>query len=400
MSVAEKFTKKFGANLSESLGARTQPLNAAPKKSVAAASPDDGRTRAREAGFMEVERIVPDPNQPRKEFDAEALDHLAESLKRHGQLLPLRVRWSEELAKWVIISGERRYQAAKRAGLKTLSCVFVDRPLTDAEILQEQIIENLLREDLKPIEQAKAYKSLMDTQGWNGAQVAEALNVSKATISRVLALLKLPDDIQDQIEQGAIPATAGYELTKLPTDAARREMAGRIVGESLNRRDAIDAVREVVDRAETPVVARPSALSATVAGPVPEFRGETTETQIPTEELAQPATILTGEFRGETRAAGKTTAPETVSPASAEALGGPPAAEVVESTPEVVPAKKKPGKPRTGTKERAYRVDGARVVITFSKKVPSADEVIAALEQALEKAREAAEGQSAERSAA
>jgi ParB family chromosome partitioning protein len=388
MSVAEKFTKKFGANLSESLGARTQPLSVAPKKTVATASPDDGRTRAREAGFMEVERIVPDPNQPRKEFDAEALDQLAESLKRHGQLLPLRVRWSEELAKWVIISGERRYQAAKRAGLKTLSCVFVDRPLTDAEILQEQIIENLLREDLKPIEQAKAYKSLMDTQGWNGAQVAEALNVSKATISRVLALLKLPDDIQDQIEQGAIPATAGYELTKLPTDAAQREMAGRIVGESLNRRDAIDAVREAVDRAEAPVVTRPTL--------VPEFRGETPAAQIPTKELAQPATILTGEFRGETPA----TILEPGSTASAEALEGPPAAEVVESTPEVVPVKKKPGKPRTGTKERAYRVDGARVVITFSKKVPNADEVIAALEQALEKAREAVEGQSAERSAA
>lgn len=395
-TAAEKLTKKFGANLSESLGVRTPAASAAPAASsgrtVAAASPDDGRTRAREAGFMEIERIVPDPNQPRKEFDAEGLDNLAESLKRHGQLLPVRVRWSEELAKWVLISGERRYQAAKRAGLKTLSCVFVDRPLSDAEVLQEQIIENLLREDLKPIEQARAYKSLMDTQGWNGAQVAEALNVSKATVTRVLALLKLPSDIQDQVEQGGIPASAGYELTKLPTEAARREVAERIVREGLRRQDAVDVVREVADRLEAAPPVRPAPAPATALATATVQPRAVPEAA----PVAQPQQIRGNELHGVTPAEGAapvitpvTTAEASPRASTETALEGPPANAAAETMPEAVPVKKKPGKPRTGTKERAYRVDGARVVVTFAKKVPSPEEVVAALEQALEKAREA-----------
>jgi ParB family transcriptional regulator, chromosome partitioning protein len=119
-------------------------------------SPDDGRTRAREAGHMEIDRIVPDPDrQSRKEFSEESIGRLAGSLTKHGPLQPLRVRWDGGLGRWVIIAGERRYHAAVQAGLKTVACIFVDGELTPGEILQEQLIENLLREGLVPVEEAR-----------------------------------------------------------------------------------------------------------------------------------------------------------------------------------------------------------------------------------------------------
>ncbi len=379
MGIADKLQKKFGGNLGESLGVRNTA--SAPVKVVSApatVSPDEGRTRAREAGHLEIERIVPDPNQPRKEFDADALDRLAASLKRHGQLLPVRVRWDATLEKWVIISGERRYQAAKRAGMKTLACVFVDRALTDGEILQEQIVENLLREDLKPIEQAKAYSALMEMNHWNGAQLAEALHVSKATISRMLALLKLPEEIKTQVDKGQIPATAAYEVAKLPTVEAQHTMAKRIVAEGFTRRDAIEVIRTEV---EPVVMPAPAPVE-----PAREFRGETrgAENAPVSEELTTP------EFRRET--------PEQISelatqPATTTAQV---AVKAVESAP---PASakaqpRKPGKPRSGTKERTFRVEGARVVVNF-KRVPTAAEIVTALESAIVQARAEATGREA-----
>lgn len=385
MSVAERLTKKFGANLSESLGVRTHAPAAPGPQAVATVSPDDGRARQREAGLMEIDRIVPDPNQPRKEFDPDALARLAESLKRHGQLLPVRVRWTQDLGKWVIISGERRYQAAKRAGLTMLACIFVDRPLTPAELLQEQIVENMLREDLKPVEQAQAYKTLMEIQGWNGAQLADALHVSKATVSRVLALLKLPDDVRQQVDRGEIPATAAYEVAKLPTEDARREMARRIVSEEFTRKEAVEAVRERVDRLEAEQVAPPEVTTATpriaqAAGPAEsvssglEFRGETPELVAPA-AVEQPVGDGAGEGSGRE---------PTLRP-----LDAPQGDDLPAVAPTPAPAKKKPGRPRSGSKEASFRVDGAKVVVSFARKVPDAEEVVAALEQALAKARQA-----------
>jgi len=98
-----------------------------------------------------------------------------------GQLAPIRVRWSDELGKWVIIAGERRWRATKLAGLPTIECYFHAGELSRAETLEQQLIENLLREDLKPIEEAKAFQSLMNLNGWNGKQVAQTLHVPPPT---------------------------------------------------------------------------------------------------------------------------------------------------------------------------------------------------------------------------
>lgn len=245
MSRAEKLASRLAGNMKESLGVRlvaSGPQAAEGSGGIPTASPEDGRTRDRLAGHMEIDRIIPDPDQPRKHFSEEAIAQLAASLKRTGQLQPIRVRWSEGHGKWIIISGERRYRAAMQAGLKTVSCAFTDKPLTESEIRQESLIENLLREDLRPIEAANGYQQLMDLNSWTMQQVAEALNVSKGAVSKALSLLKLPEDIQEQVEQGVISPSSGYEVSRLKDEEAQRELAVRIVSEGLKRDDAGAAV--------------------------------------------------------------------------------------------------------------------------------------------------------------
>jgi ParB family chromosome partitioning protein len=262
---AESLQRRFGQNLSESLGVRAPsggsigppPPMGFPRET----SPDDGRTRARDAGHMEIDRIVPDPDQPRKEFSDDAIDRLAASLLKHGQLMPIRVRWDPAIGKWLVISGERRYRAALRAGLKTVACVFADDGLSPSEILQEQIIENLLREDLRPIEQARAYRQLMDLHGWTAKELSGELHVSQGAISKSLSLLTLPAELQGQVDDGAIPATAAYEVAKVEDRAVQREIARRIVDEDLTRDAAAEVVREA------------SGKPARIGGPKAKGRG-------------------------------------------------------------------------------------------------------------------------------
>ena len=248
---AESLQRRFGQNLSESLGVRAggggiglASVDVFPRET----SPDDGRTRARDAGHMEIDRIVADPDQPRKEFSDDAIERLAASLLKHGQLMPIRVRWNPTIGKWVVISGERRFRAATRAGLKTVACVFADDGLSPSEILQEQIVENLLREDLKPIEQARAYRQLMDLHGWTAKELSGELQVSQGAVSKSLSLLTLPADLQEKVDEGSIPATAAYEVAKVEDKDVQREIARRIIDEDLTRDAAAEVVREAAGK--------------------------------------------------------------------------------------------------------------------------------------------------------
>jgi ParB family chromosome partitioning protein len=250
-SRAQRLTERLAGNMNESLGVRVVPTpqsDSTSAKAIPSTSPEDGRSRDRMAGHMEIERIVPDPEQPRKFFSEESISQLAASLKKTGQLQPIRVRWNASLEKWVIISGERRYRAAIQAGFKTLACQFCEKPLTEAEILQESLIENLLREDLRPIEAAQGYQQLLTMNSWTIQQVADALNLSKGAISKALSLLKLPEDIQSQIETGSISASAGYEVSRMKDEESQRELAARIVNEGLKR----DETGEMVGKTARP----------------------------------------------------------------------------------------------------------------------------------------------------
>ena len=162
--------------------------------------------KSKNAIEVPLDKIVPDPDQPREEFEPESLERLAESLKTRGQLQPIRVRWDEAQGKYVLICGERRWRAARIAGIATMSCVVSEGPIDAGELLALQLVENCLREDLRPIEQAKAFKSLMDRNGWSGNQAAKALGIAQPTVVRALALLDLPEPVQDQVEQGTLAA--------------------------------------------------------------------------------------------------------------------------------------------------------------------------------------------------
>lgn len=257
---SETIQRRFGQNLSESLGVRSggpglPPLPRSPAAEIPREiGPDDGRTRAREAGHMELSRIIADPDQPRKEFDDDAVDRLSKSLLKHGQLMPIRVRWNPPAGKWVVISGERRYRAALRAGLKSVACIFAEDGLSPSEILQEQIVENLLREDLKPVEQARAYRQLMEMHGWSAKDLAGELQVSQGTVSKSLALLTLPEDLQAEVDRGQIAAATAYQVAKVVDPEVQRDVVRRVVEEKLTRDEVSEVVREAAD---PPAAGRP-----------------------------------------------------------------------------------------------------------------------------------------------
>jgi ParB family transcriptional regulator, chromosome partitioning protein len=206
--------KRMNDHLDESIGLRRSELR--PQLSPIAATRDIGRRTNRAFGQLEIDRVQPDPDQPRTEFDSEALEQLAASLRTKGQLAPIRVRWSEEYSTWLIISGERRWRAAQQAGLKTIDCYFQEGELSSTQILEEQLIENLLRVDLRPIEEAVSFEKLMTVNDWTAKDLASALSISPTRVSRALALLKLPHELRVRVEDGELSARAGYELSKLP----------------------------------------------------------------------------------------------------------------------------------------------------------------------------------------
>jgi ParB family chromosome partitioning protein len=184
-----------------------------------------GRTQLREACLIRLDRIEPDPNQARSEFDADSLDRLASSLKQRGLLQPIRVRWDETKDRYVVVIGERRWRAAQRAGLESIACIVVPGTATPEQILEDQLIENCLREDLKPIEQARAYQSLMQRLGISQRALAEKLAISQGQIMQSLKLLELPEAIRASIDEGTLAPSIGYEITKVADPDEQIELA-------------------------------------------------------------------------------------------------------------------------------------------------------------------------------
>ncbi len=228
--------------LNESLGLRTTELR--PKLSPVPDARDIGRRPLKGFGRIDIQQVMPDPQQPRTEFDEAAITSLADNIKSKGQLHPIHVCWSDDSRKWTIISGERRWRAAKQAGLSTVDCYFHEQSLSAGQVLELQLIENLLREDLRPIEQAEAFHSLMELNQWNGKQLAESLRIPTSTVSRSLALLSLPSDVQQQVNTGQIAARTAYELSRLTNEEDRRQLATQSATGNLTNSEAAIAVRQ------------------------------------------------------------------------------------------------------------------------------------------------------------
>lgn len=200
------FMGKFGAKLEEDVAGHrdTEP---------AAGSPIEGRSRMKNAARLRLDVIDVDP-QHREEFTEDSIARMASSLDVHGQLQPIRVRFDEARGRYVLIAGERRLRAMKLANWEEVDVVVADGDLSEKDILVQQIIENLQREDLKPIERANAFKSLLDQHGWEQKQLAAELCVSEGTVSNALKLLKLDADTQAKVDAGEIRATVAISSAR------------------------------------------------------------------------------------------------------------------------------------------------------------------------------------------
>lgn len=252
MSKLEELMRSSRGIASESMG-RHQPAGPmhGASQPLAAAVPDrlQGVARSKNAAEIPIDKIDRDPEQPREEFDPEALARLAESLRQRGQIQPIRVRWDEGRGGYVIVCGERRWRAARMAGMATMSCVIMDGPVTPAELRSLQLVENLVREDLRPVEQAKAFRAIMDLNGWSTHDVARELAVDQSSVVRALKLLDLPPTVQEQVEQGTLPPATAYEVSKLDDPEEQAALAGRVVAEGLSRAETVEAVRRATKRA-------------------------------------------------------------------------------------------------------------------------------------------------------
>ena len=168
--------------------------------------------RGDEGGAVElsINELEPNRNQPRKSFNDEAMSELADSIAQHGVLQPLLVRPLLS-GGYQIVAGERRWRASRMAGLTTVPALI--RELTDSEVMQIALIENLQREDLKPLEEAQGYQALIDEHGFTQDEISKTVGKSRPAVTNALRLLNLPEDIRSMLERGEL--TAGHARTLL-----------------------------------------------------------------------------------------------------------------------------------------------------------------------------------------
>lgn len=190
--------------------------------------------------LLPIEQIVPNPDQPRRSFTPEALQELADSLKSRGVLQPLIVRpHPNEADLYQIVAGERRWRAAQIAHLHELPVII--REFDDSEVLEVAIIENIQRSDLNAMEEAAAFRQLMDRFGHTQEKLATALNKSRSHIANLLRLLTLPDTVQALVKEGKL--TAGHARA-LINAANPAELARKVIDKNLSVRETEALARE------------------------------------------------------------------------------------------------------------------------------------------------------------
>ena len=191
---------------------------------------------------IEIGKIKPNPNQPRKNFDSEALNELASSIKMHGIVQPIVVNDMGD-GSYMIIAGERRWRAANICGLKTVPAVV--RNYTDKQVKEISIIENLQREDLNPIEAAKAIKELMDEYGLTQEVVADRIGKSRSSIANTLRLLSLYPDVLKMVEDGKLSAGHARCLVVIEDKNQQIKLAQLTVNKNLSVRELEKAVKNL-----------------------------------------------------------------------------------------------------------------------------------------------------------
>jgi ParB family chromosome partitioning protein len=191
---------------------------------------------------IETDKIVPNPYQPRKQFDEEKLNELVKSIKNQGIIQPIIVTKNKEKNVYTIVVGERRWRAAKIAGLKTIPAIVKD--MSDKQIIEAALIENIQREELNPIELALAYKKLMEEFKYTQEELSEIVSKSRSSVANTLRLLKLPEEIQEAIKTNKITEGHGRALLAIEDDKKRMELFRRMLNEKVTVREAEKKVKQ------------------------------------------------------------------------------------------------------------------------------------------------------------
>ncbi len=186
---------------------------------------------------IDIDKIIANPNQPRKEFAPEALNDLAESIKAKGVLQPILVRpIAARKGSYELVAGERRLRASKLAGLKEMPALV--KEMTDLESMAIALIENLQREDLNPIEEAKGFQELITKFGLSQEQLAGQVGKSRSALSNSMRLLSLAEPIQNAIGKGEISAGHGRALMSIADEDVRLELFAKVISDGLSVRQA------------------------------------------------------------------------------------------------------------------------------------------------------------------
>lgn len=213
-----------------------------------------------ETGFVEqkeetkvpIDKINPNPNQPRTHFNETLLNELADSIRENGVLQPLLVR--KKGKGYEIIAGERRYQASKIAGLEELPVIV--KEVDDQKMLELALIENLQRSDLNPIEEAKGYRQLIKASGMTQEALSKAVSKSRSSITNSLRLLDLPAPVQQYLFDGRLTAGHARAILAVPYEEQRIKLADKVVAEGLSVR-ATENLAPLFSVGETPRTPRP-----------------------------------------------------------------------------------------------------------------------------------------------
>ena len=198
---------------------------------------------------LPISQVEPGLNQPRKRFDTEALSDLADSIRIHGVIQPIAVR---RLASgyYQIIAGERRWRAAKQAGLDEIPAVIIEAD--DRKVMEIGLIENLQREDLNPAEEARGYQTLMEEYGLTQEQVAERMGKSRPAVTNTLRLLALPEDLLKLVEEGTLSAGHARAILGAPTQALQREAAKQVLERGLSVRQTEALIKTLQKQQDKP----------------------------------------------------------------------------------------------------------------------------------------------------
>ena len=231
-----------------------------------------------------IERVVPNPDQPRMTFHEETIQELAASIREHGVLQPILVRPHGE--EFQIIAGERRWRASKVAGKETVPAI-VER-FDDATALEIALIENLQREDLSPLDEATIYKKMTEELGYSIRNLATKLGKDKGYVENRLRLASAPDDVREMVAQRYDTLSAAYELMKIEDKRRRRSLVKRVIQGDLTLIRLRERVARMLD---------PTATEARPAPSLPQLRDDAliTATRKLNEALAELARAVGGE---------------------------------------------------------------------------------------------------------